>query len=182
MQQVRVVERDALSAEDLAELLAWLESAYDEGPWRPEHWREVGPGPHAILYDDHGGLLAHACVDWIDVAIGDRPVAAGYLEDVATRPDARGRGFGTAVVRAAQAEIARRADIGFLATGSTTFYERLGWFRWRGPTSVVEADGSITRTEEEDGAIMALRLPSTPTWATPHLPIRRPRRDPDEAW
>jgi aminoglycoside 2'-N-acetyltransferase I len=147
-----------------------------------EHWSDLGTGPHVTISDDDGSLLAHACVDWVAVEIDGRPVASGYLEDVATRKDVRGRGYGSAVVRAAQREIERRAEIGFLGTGAFGFYERLGWVRWAGPTSVSEADGSVTRTADEDGAIMALLLPQTPGWVAPHMPIRRPRRDPDEAW
>jgi aminoglycoside 2'-N-acetyltransferase I len=182
MPNVRVVEREELSADELASLLGWLEDAYGEGPWRRQHWTDLGPGPHALLHDDDGDLLAHACVDWIPVEIDGRMVGAGYLEDVATRTDARGRGFGTAVVTAAQREIERRAEIGFLATGEFGFYERLGWVRWTGPTSVRETDGSVTSTTEDDDAIMALLLPATPHWVTSSMPILRPRRDPDEAW
>jgi aminoglycoside 2'-N-acetyltransferase I len=182
MPDVRIVERAALSREELDALLAWLERAYDEGPWRREHWSDLGPGPHMMIHDADGELLAHACVVWVPVEIGDRQLQAGYLDDVATRAEARGRGLGTAVVTAAQREIARRAEIGLLATGEHGFYERLGWIRWHGPTSVVEPNGSVTRTEEEDDAIMALLLPRTPAWVRPELPIRRPRRDPIEAW
>jgi aminoglycoside 2'-N-acetyltransferase I len=182
MHEVRVVEREELSPVELGALLAWLEAAFDDGPWRPEHWTDVGPGPHAMIHDDDGELLAHACVDQIPVEIGDRTLQAGYLEDVATRADARGRGLGTAVVAAAQREIERRAEIGFLATGEFGFYERLGWRRWAGPTSVWEADGTVTTTPDEDGSIMWLPLARTPTWVVDDLPIRRQRRDPDEAW
>jgi aminoglycoside 2'-N-acetyltransferase I len=182
MADVRIVERTDLSNEELEALLAWLETAYDEGPWRREHWSDLGPGPHAMIHDDRGGLLAHACVVWVPVEIDGRHLRAGYLDDVATRADVRGYGHGTAVVTAAQGEIARRADIGLLATGEHAFYERLGWIRWTGATSVVETDGTVTRTEEEDDAIMALFLPQTPAWLRPDLPIRRPRRDPIEAW
>jgi aminoglycoside 2'-N-acetyltransferase I len=182
--EIRVVEREGLSDEELADLLTWLEEAYGDpvGSWRRQTWEDVGPGPHAMLRDDDGSLLAHACVDWVPVTVDRTSLASGYLDAVATRTDVRGRGFGTAVVEAAQREIERRAEIGFLATGSIEFYKRLGWIRWTGPTSVTETDGSSTRTTDEDGAIMALLLPRTPSWVSPDLPIRRPRRDPDEAW
>jgi aminoglycoside 2'-N-acetyltransferase I len=179
---VVIREREELSTDELRRLSRWLEDAYEEGPWRWEHWSDLGTGPHATLSDDDGSLLAHACVDWVPVEIDGRTVASGYLEDVATRKDARGRGYGTAVVQAAQREIERRADIGLLATGGFGFYERLGWRRWAGSTSVSERDGSVTRTEDEDGAIMALFLPQTPAWVRVEMPIRRPRRDPEEAW
>ena len=181
---IRVAQREELSVDDLADLLAWLEEAYGDpiGPWRRETWTDIGPGPHFMIHDAADELLAHACIDWVSVTIGDRTVGAGYLEAVATRADARGRGLGSRLVEAADIEIKAHAEIGILATGSVPFYERLGWIPWTGPTSVAEPDGSITRTAEGDGAIMALVLPQTPAWVRPGLPIRRPRRAPDEPW
>jgi aminoglycoside 2'-N-acetyltransferase I len=180
--RVRVRDRNDYTPAELDELRRWLEQAYGEGPWRPEHWDDLGPGPHVVAESDEGDLLAHACVAWVPVTIGDTTVPAGYLEDVATRADVRGRGYGTAVVEAAAPLIEAGAQIGFLATGSQPFYERLGWVRWQGPSSVREHDGSVTQTPDEDGYIMALRFVHTPAWVSVHQPIERPRRDPDEAW
>jgi aminoglycoside 2'-N-acetyltransferase I len=179
--RVRVRDRSSFSPDELDGLRAWLEAAYDDGPWRPEHWDEIGPGPHVVAEDDDGSLLAHACVAWVPVTIGSTTLRAGYLEDVATRPDVRSRGYGTAVVVATHPLIRAGAEIGFLATGSQPFYERLGWTTWRGPSSVIEVDGSRTPTPEEDGFLMVLRVPDTPEVSV-DLPISRPRRDPEEAW
>ena len=41
------------------------------------------------------------------------------------------------------------------------FYERLGWERWRGPSSVVSG-GGWARTEDEDDGVMVLRAPGCP--------------------
>jgi aminoglycoside 2'-N-acetyltransferase I len=179
---VRVRDRSDLSPEELQELGRWLELAYDDGPWRAEHWDDLGPGPHIVAEDDDGELLAHACVAWVPIDVGGRSLATGYLEDVATRADVRGRGLGSAVVAAAAPLIGADAAIGFLATGSQPFYERLGWVRWRGPSAVREPDGTVTPTPEEDDAIMAMRFPHTPSWVDVTQPIVRPRRDPEEAW
>jgi aminoglycoside 2'-N-acetyltransferase I len=181
MHEVRVVPREALSQAELRALLAWLEAAYDEGPWRPEHWDDIGPGPH-LMIEDEAGLAAHACLDLIEVHAGDRPLVAGYVEDVATRADRRGQGLATALMEAAAPLLHAQTDLGLLATGSFAFYGRLGWVRWEGPLSVREADGSITRTPEEDGFVMALFGPRTPGWVRTDLPLTRPRRDPEEAW
>jgi aminoglycoside 2'-N-acetyltransferase I len=181
MPEVRIVEREDLSDAELRDLLAWLEVAFDDGPWRPEHWDEVGPGPH-LFVDDDRGIAAHACIDWIPVRAGEHEVRVGYLEDVATREDRRGQGLGTALLRAARPLLEGGSGLGLLATGSFGFYEREGWVRWQGPLSVVEADGSITRTTEEDGFVMALVFPHTPAGITVDLPLVRPRRDPEEAW
>ncbi len=179
--QVRVRDRSSYSAAELDELRAWLEDAYDDGPWRAEHWDDIGPGPHVVAEGDDGSLLAHACVSWVSVTIGETTLPAGYLEDVATRADVRGLGYGTAVVTATRSLIEADAAIGFLATGSQPFYERLGWATWRGRSSVIEADGSRTPTPEEDGHLMVLRFADTPDLSL-GLPIVRPRRDPEEAW
>src|SRR4029079_16448461 len=96
--RVRVRDRSSFSPDELDGLRAWLEAAYDDGPWREEHWDEIGPDPHVVAEDDDGSLLAHACGAWVPVTTGPMTLRAGYLEDVATRPDVRGRGYGTAVV------------------------------------------------------------------------------------
>jgi aminoglycoside 2'-N-acetyltransferase I len=180
--QVRVRERDGFTDAELDELRRWLEVAFDDGPWRPAHWDELGPGPHVVAERARGDLLAHACIAWVPLRIGEVELLAGYLEDVATRSDVRGHGYGSAVVSAARPLIEASADIGFLATGSQSFYERLGWVRWSGSSCVVEHDGSITPTPEEDSYLMGLFVPRTPTGVSVDQPIRRPRRDPDEAW
>jgi GNAT superfamily N-acetyltransferase len=178
---VRVRQREEFSAAELAELMAWLAEAYEEEPWRPEHWDDLGPGPHFTIEED-GALLSHACVAFVPVTVGGTVLQAGYLEDVATRHDARGCGLGTAVVEAADRMIANTAEIGFLGTGSQPFYQRLGWVRWEGSTAVTEIDGSVTPTPEEDGNIMGLFVPRTPDGVSVTDPIVRPRRDPIEAW
>jgi aminoglycoside 2'-N-acetyltransferase I len=183
MPEVTIRPRDTFEEQALARLRTWLEVAYADPPgsWRAEHWDDLGPGPHLTIEDDHG-LAAHACIAWVDVLAGDRRLRAGYLEDVATRADRRGEGLGTAVVAAAAPLLEADAELGLLATGSLAFYERLGWVPWTGQLSVSEADGTITPTHEEEGYVMALFLPRTPPWVRVDLPLRRPRRDPEEAW
>jgi aminoglycoside 2'-N-acetyltransferase I len=180
--QVRIRERTELTADELRALLAWLEAAYDEGPWRPEHWDDLGPGPHLTIEDADGALLAHACVDWITVETGGTRLRAAYLEDVATRADVRGRGLGTALIDAADALIRSGSELGLLATGSLGFYARRGWVPWRGPLAVREPDGDLTPTPEEQGSVMALLHDRTPRGIDLDALLVRPRRDPDEAW
>jgi aminoglycoside 2'-N-acetyltransferase I len=61
----------------------------------------------------------------------------------------------------AVAEIVQRDfELGALATGRQSFYARLGWELWRGPTSVRSARGP-RRTPEEDGTVMFLRTRTT---------------------
>jgi aminoglycoside 2'-N-acetyltransferase I len=102
------------------------------------------------------------------VAVVERDIEAaghlldtGYVEAVATWPEHEGRGYGSAAMEEAGALIRERYELGALATGRHSFYERLGWERWRGPTFVREVDG-IARTPDEDDAILVLRTPRTP--------------------
>jgi GNAT superfamily N-acetyltransferase len=126
MHHVRLRPRASFTPDELEQLTRWLEVAYDDPPgdWRGEHWDDLSPGPHFVIEQPNGDLLAHACIAWVTVQIGATSLRAGYLEDVATRADARGRGLGSTVVAAAQSVIEAQADIGLLATGSRRFYER----------------------------------------------------------
>ena len=46
-------------------------------------------------------------------------------------------------------------EMGVLSTGRHSFYERLGWRRWQGPTFVQVGD-ALVRTEDEDDGVMVL--------------------------
>ncbi|MFN7978216.1 MAG: hypothetical protein U0P30_08780 [Vicinamibacterales bacterium] len=52
--------------------------------------------------------------------------------------------------------IRREFEAGVLSTGEWPFYESLGWTRWQGPSFVREADGRLTRTEDDDDGLMVL--------------------------
>jgi len=91
------------------------------------------------------------------------------VEAVATAPARQGAGFGTLVIADVNAHIPRTgSSSGLLGTGVHAFYERSGWRRWIGPSSVRTADGRRA-TPDDDGYIMALATPSTP-----HLHLTAP--------
>src|SRR5262249_62429274 len=89
------------------------------------------------------------------------PLRVRCLEAVATRPGHRGRGHGWAVGEALGAIVADAFDLGGLSTGRRRFYERLGWFGWRGPLAVRTPEGDVP-TREERNAIMVLPTPRVP--------------------
>ena len=186
MAQVVIREREAFSIAELADLLAWLEAAWDDPPgsWSQAHWQQIGPGPHFLIYDERGGLAAHACIGVLDVEAAELVLRTGYVEDVATRVDMRGHGLATALMRELMTWLRSAPDLELaaLSTGSHRFYESFGWERWRGPSAVTEPNGSRTPTPDEDGGIMIARLPRTPSGLVLDGTICRARRDDVEAW
>ena len=112
---------------------------------------------HVLGYDD-GHLVSHAL--WLErqLRIGDGPWRnAAYIEGVATHADARRRGYGSAVMRRLQREIAGY-DLGALSPSRPEWYERLGWERWLGPL-FIQQDGETQATPDE--CVLIYRTPNT---------------------
>jgi aminoglycoside 2'-N-acetyltransferase I len=154
---MRVVRTAELPPGYLDALKHMLEEAYGE-PF-VEDWDHALGGTH-FLIEDGGEPVAHASVVERALEAGGRTLRTGYVEAVATRPDRRRAGLGTSIMRAATDHIRNAFELGALGTDLFDFYERLGWERWRGPTSVRTDEGAV-RTPDEDGFIMVLRTPAT---------------------
>lgn len=139
----------------LADVRTLLFSAF--GDRFSEHdWDHGLGGEHVIVRAD-GVLVAHAAVVPRRLQVADRNFNAGYLESVATRPGREGEGWGSSAVEAAMAGLRKRYGLGALSTGRHSFYERLGWERWQGPT-FVQRGPDLVRTPDEDDGIMVLRF------------------------
>ena len=78
---------------------------------------------------------------WLQPGPG-RPLRTAYVEAVATAPSFQRRGYASAVMRRIAAEIAGY-ELGALSKGSHSFYERLGWERWRGPLAIRTDEGLL---------------------------------------
>ncbi len=121
-----------------------------------DDWDHALGGEHVIVAVG-GRPVAHASVVPRVLELGERRVRTGYVEAVGTAAVAQGRGFGRRVMAEIEALVRREFEMGGLATGEHEFYARLGWERWRGPTSVRRGD-RLVRSPEEDDAIMVLRF------------------------
>lgn len=163
--RVRRLATPELTAPELAVIRALLDTAFgtheDERFTEPD-WQHAVGGVHFVL-DLDGEILAHAAVVERGIHVGGRPARTGYVEAVATSVDHQGRGAGSALMTEVNAWIRDRYELGVLGTGRHHFYERLGWETWRGP-SFVRTEAGLRRTVDEDGYILVLRTPSSPSF------------------
>lgn len=128
-----------------------------EGDFDPEDWEHALGGMHFAVVEG-GEPISHASVVERTLWIGGLPHRTGYVEAVATEPARQGQGYGTAVMREAGEWIRREYELGCLGTGEHSFYERLGWERWLGPSAVRHPDGTEAPTPDDDGGLMVLRV------------------------
>lgn len=156
---------DALTPDDLAGIRALMDLGWPdpEEAFADEDWEHALGGLHAFVRDPSGRIVAHGSVVPRTLWIGEQPVATGYVEAVATHPDHRRRGLGSAVMEALDAAITERDELGCLGTGEDRFYARLGWERWAG-TLWVRRPGGDERSPEEEGYVWVLRTPRSPAF------------------
>lgn len=175
-----VARTDELDDTLLAQVRALLDAAFED-PAEPDEaftdddWQHALGGTHVVQLDAAGRVVAHAAVVDRILDVGGRPLRTGYVEGVATRADLRHRGHGSRCLARIGDVLRERHQLGALATGAFTFYEHLGWERWRGPSFVRIGDG-LQRTAEDDDAIMVLRVDPTlvPDLAAPISCDHRP--------
>ncbi len=161
---IRTASTDQLTARDVDQLrtLLWAAFADDEqSRFSEEDWQHALGGTHFLAEVD-GEIVSHASVVERTLHVADVAILTGYVEAVATRPGLQGRGYGTAVMRRVGDLMRNGYELGALGTGSHGFYERLGWRAWRGPSSV-RTEAGDNRTPQDDGYIMVLTTPSTPS-------------------
>ena len=131
--------------------------AFDDG-FTEDDWAHTAGGVRVIALD--GGVpVGHAAVVPRVLHVAGRPVRTGYVEGVATAVASQGQGIGSLVMQAVGDVIRADHEMGALSTGRHTFYERLGWERWLGPTFVRDAVDLVgeRRTPDEDDGVMVLR-------------------------
>lgn len=159
---VRRAASDDLSPEEVTVLrdlfrAAWAE---DSEAFTDEDWDHAVGGVHFIA-EEAGAIVAHASVVERELHAGGHPLATGYVEAVATSPAHQRRGHASAVIGEVGRYVDRTFQLGALDTGNASFYERLGWTVWKGPTFVRTSSGLI-RTAEEDGQVLVRLTPTSP--------------------
>ena len=152
-----------LTAVEVAAIRALMDVAYgsdEDERFTDADWDHALGGAHFVL-DVSGEIVAHAAVVERELHVDGRSLRTGYVEAVATAPDRQGLGYGTQVMTAATAYIRDRFELGALGTGRQSFYARLGWTTWSGPSFVRMPDGPQS-TPDDDGYLMVLATPSSP--------------------
>jgi aminoglycoside 2'-N-acetyltransferase I len=161
--RLRRVSTDGLTATEVAKIRALMEVAFgsdEEERFTEDDWGHALGGVHFVL-DLDGEIITHASVVERVIEVDGRPFRTGYVEAVATEPDREGHGFGSRVMTDVTDYIRGRFELGALGTGRHTFYERLGWQRWSGPSGLRTDDG-VRPTPDDDGYIMVLPTPANP--------------------
>jgi aminoglycoside 2'-N-acetyltransferase I len=179
--RLRVLPTEEIEPDLFDDLTALCAAAFEE-PFAAV-WERIGPGLHVVA-SSGSRVTGHAMIIDRRIYLGHEPDQAldvGYVENVATWPDHAGRGTGTTVMREIGRIIGEEYALGALSTGSSGFYQRLGWETWRGPTYVRMLDGQRVRSAEEDGDVMILRTPRTPADLDLTGPIAVDWR-PEEPW
>lgn len=154
---------EELTSSETAAIRTLMRAAFgsdEEERFTDDDWDHALGGIHFVLVLDDE-IVSHASVVERELQVDGQPLRTGYVEAVATAPDQQGAGFGSLVMEDVAAYIRDRFELGALGTARHTFYQRLGWRTWTGPSSVRTPEG-IRRTPDEDGYILVLPTPSSP--------------------
>lgn len=184
--QIRQLATDELPDDAVSKLRAILVEAFGDDPderFTDDDWEHALGGRHFLVEDD-GAIVGHASVVSRELSVTGRPVHTGYVEAVAIDPARHGQGLGSRLMGEVNAYVMAHFELGALGTERHTFYERLGWRTWRGPTSVRTSAGERP-TPDEDGYILALVTPSTPAPSGAPLDLTAPLScdwRPGDAW
>jgi aminoglycoside 2'-N-acetyltransferase I len=179
--RLRRLSTSELTRAETQSIRALMDAAFgadEDERFTDDDWQHALGGIHFVLELD-GEIVAHAAVVEREIHLGGHALRTGYVEAVATSPERQGNGLGSIVMTDVTDHIRESFALGGLGTGRQSFYRRLGWQVWAGPSSVRTTDGEKA-TPDEDGSIMVLATPSSPPF-DPTAPISCAWR-PGDAW
>jgi aminoglycoside 2'-N-acetyltransferase I len=151
-----VASAEELAPSDKQQIVRLCSEAFDEDFG---NMFRLLPGSTHVLVRVEGDLASHACwvTRWLQPE-GLRALRTAYVEAVATDPSHQGKGLGSFVMMRLAEKIGGY-ELGALSPARVSFYERLGWEMWRGPTAIRTRGGLLPTAGEE---VMVLRTPRTP--------------------
>lgn len=153
--ELTLLPRSVVTSTEQREIIDLCSAAFEED-YAP-YFRALGTTSMHVLARLAGRLVAHACwvTRWLQPE-GLPQLRTAYVEGVVVGPALQRRGLGSHVMRRVAAEI-QGYELGALATGSVSFYARLGWELWQGPTAIRTAEG-LQQTPGERPMILRTRL------------------------
>ena len=160
---VRRASTAELTTEEVRAIRSIMTAAFgddEDERFTDDDWDHAIGGTHVVLELD-GVIVAHASVVERALHVGEHDLRTGYVEAVGVAPGRQGRGLGSMVMHDVGEYIRERFELGALGTGRHSFYERLGWQRWRGPSFVRTAEADRP-TPDDDGYILVFWTLATP--------------------
>ncbi len=89
-------------------------------------------------------IVAHALLTNREMQFGDARLAVSSLHDLATLPEYRNQGLGSALLMQAERQmLADAAVLGLLTTTNPTFFENRGWATWPRPSGCLAGARNI---------------------------------------
>jgi aminoglycoside 2'-N-acetyltransferase I len=151
---VRTAHTAQLDPGLLAEARSLVWAAFDD--IEDSDWDHALGGIHALAYEG-SELVGHASVVQRQLLHGGRALRCGYVEAVAVRAGARGRGHASAMMEALERVIRGAYELGALGASddAARLYAGRGWRLWSGPLSALTPDG-VVPTPDEAGGIYVL--------------------------
>ncbi|MEU6659759.1 GNAT family N-acetyltransferase [Streptomyces sp. NPDC046821] len=140
-----------LTRAELRDIRALLDDAF-AGRFSDDDWDHTLGGVHALVYDSTGALVAHGSVVQRRVVHAGRSLRTGYVEGVAVRADARGRGLGGQVMAELERVIDGAYALGALSASAAgkALYEGRGWRQWQGDFAAYGPEGTVRLPEDEN--------------------------------
>lgn len=157
----------------LVELESFLKNVFGPG-FDPAAWVNCCGGTHILLYLNKN-IVAHASLVFRHAKISGILHETMYLEAVAVNADQRKKQLGHSVMGIANFIIHESGRTGLLATSAVSFYRRLEWEEWIGPSFVFL--GEIQTEARPRGKIMY--LPAAGASIDPNCPIAIAYREGD---
>jgi aminoglycoside 2'-N-acetyltransferase I len=123
--------------------------------FKASDWEHTLGGTRVLLFEG-AELLGHAAIVPRCIHINDEEFNVGYVEGVAIRTGKQRVGSGTKIMQEVATHLFDQFDLGVLYTLHPTFYTRLGWEHWAGPSFVLQRT-NLVRTPDDDTGLMVLR-------------------------
>ena len=153
--KVVTVHTCELEPQTLRAIHALMDAAFAGTLDDADHEHCLG-GVHALLRQD-GELVGHGSVVQRRILHAGEALRTGYVEGVAIRPDRQRRGYGGLLMAQLERVVRGGYRLGALSASDAgaALYERRGWRRWTGPTSVLAPSGP-QRTAGDEGSVYVL--------------------------